>query len=244
MADGPKYREIAARLREVLKDPKRDPATPLDPERVLAETYNAAPTTVRKAISLLRAEGLVDVVHGSGVYLRAWKPILRDANARLSAQQWGEGKAIWESDLGDRLVTLASVAVQYEQAPEHIAHLLGTEDVLVRRRLYVVDKRPVQIAVSYLPAEIVRGSQIERRDPGPGGIYKRLAELGYAPESFVEDVRARTPSPDEQQTLRITAGHPVAEIVRRARTADGRTVEVNEMVLDGEAYIMQWSFTS
>lgn len=244
MADGPAYREVADRLREALRDPFREPGVPLDSERILAERFGVSTSTVRKAIGLLRAEGLVDVVQGSGVFPRTWKPILRDATKRLSAQQWGEGKAIWEADLGDRLVTPASVTAGYTTVPAYVAELFGTEDVLVRRRLYVVDKRPVQYAVSYYPAEIVRGTQIERRDTGPGGVYNRLAELGYAPAAFTETLRARTPSPDEQQKLRIQANHPVAEIVRYARTVEGRLVEVNEMVLDGEAYIMQWSFTS
>lgn len=240
----PKYRAIADELRLAISSPEFDPDKPLDPERALSKRYDVSAATVRKAIALLRAEGLVDVRHGSGVYKRTWKPILRDATKRLSAEQWGAGRAIWDADVGDRLVTLGSLEVRYDRAPSRVADLLGAEDVLVRDRTYLVDYRPVQLAVSYIPAEVARGTAIERRDSGPGGTFARLAEAGLAPVEFTETVRARTPSPDEQAKLRITAERPVAEIVRCAFTQTKRIIEVTSMVLDGEAYVMQWSFTS
>ena len=56
-----------------------------------------------------------------------------------------------------------------------------------------LDDKPVLLATSYLPASVVAGSAITREDTGPGGTYARLAELGYKPVHFREEIRSRMP---------------------------------------------------
>ncbi|MFE4399544.1 GntR family transcriptional regulator, partial [Kitasatospora sp. NPDC056808] len=114
---------------------------------------------------------------------------------------------------------------------------------LVRDRVYVVEGEPVQSATSYLPADLVRGSAIEQEDTGPGGVYARLEELGAKPVRFVEEVRARMPAPDEVERLHIAEGTPVVEIFRTAFTDEGTPVEVNRMLLDASAYVMEYHVT-
>ncbi|MFD2357431.1 hypothetical protein ACFSTC_61385 [Nonomuraea ferruginea] len=58
-----------------------------------------------------------------------------------------------------------------------MANVLGGPDVWVRRRRYLVDARPVQLATSYFPARLVEGSPITEADTGPGGVYARLRDL-------------------------------------------------------------------
>jgi GntR family transcriptional regulator len=99
------------------------------------------------------------------------------------------------------------------------------------------------ITYPYLPADLVTGSAITQQDTGPGGVYARLAELGHAPAHFREDLRARTPQPEEAAELELpSSGTPVVEIVRTAFTEAGRPVEVNEMTLDASAYILRYDF--
>jgi GntR family transcriptional regulator len=136
------------------------------------------------------------------------------------------------------------VEVSTIDAPADIEALLGTGRVLTRDRVYAVEGRRVQSATSYLPADLVAGTPIERPDSGPGGTYARLRDLGHEPVKFVEQVRVRMPRPDERKLLHLDVGQPVAAIRRTAATAEGRVVEVNDMVLLGEAYVMQWSFTA
>jgi GntR family transcriptional regulator len=100
----------------------------------------------------------------------------------------------------------------------------------------------VLLSSSYLPAQLVNGSPILRPDPGPGGIYARLADLGQAPAHFREDVLSRMPMPTEGQDLEMVPGTPVFLITRIAYTAQGRAVEVNEMVLDASAYVLEYAF--
>ncbi len=98
------------------------------------------------------------------------------------------------------------------------------------------------LSTSYLPASLVEGTAITEPDTGPGGIYARLAELGHGPVRFREEVRSRMPLPEETAQLDLPAGTPVMLICRTAFADKGRVVEVNEMVLDAAAYVLEYDF--
>lgn len=87
----------------------------------------------------------------------------------------GSGKSIWGGDVASRQVTVTGVQIDQEEPPDHIASVLDAKLTLVRRHVYAVDGRPVQLATSYYPAELVSGSRIADPDTGPGGAYARLA---------------------------------------------------------------------
>lgn len=138
-----------------------------------------------------------------------------------------------------------STEVTEETAPSAVVATLGLqpgERVIVRSRRFHVGDRPVQLAISYIPARIAAGTAIAQVDTGPGGMYARLTELGYGPVEFSEEIRARMPSPEEAGALNLPQGTPIIQISRRAATEDGTVVELNEMVLDAYAYILEYSF--
>jgi GntR family transcriptional regulator len=243
----PDARQIADDLRARINDGEFGPGARLPGEPALVRDYGVAKMTASGALKLLVAEGVAVSRPGSGTYVREFKPIVRDATKRLSRDQWAAGKSIWSADVGERPMTVADLEVYETDAPRWVARILGLEEdarVVVRSRRFLVDDEPVQKAVSYLPADLVRGSRIAEQDSGPGGTYKRLAELGAEPVHFTEDLRARMPSSEESVGLSILPGTPVVEICRTAYTSDGVAVEVNQMLLDAGAYALRYSFGS
>lgn len=114
--------------------------------------------------------------------------------------------------------------------------------MVVRDRRYLANNEPVQSAVSYIPADLARGTPITERDTGPGGIYARLEDRGHILERFVEEVAARMPTPDERRALELGPGVPVLTVVRTAYDGAGRPVEVCETVMAAYAYILQYDF--
>ncbi|MFJ5178853.1 GntR family transcriptional regulator [Streptomyces griseoviridis] len=240
-------RQIADDLRARIEDGEFGPGARLPGEPALVRDYGVAKMTASGALKLLVAEGVALSRAGSGTYVREFKPIVRDATKRLSRDQWAAGKSIWSADIGERPMTVADVEVYEQEAPRWVARILGLDEgapVVVRSRRFLVDDEPVQMATSYLPADLVRGSRIAEPDSGPGGTYKRLAELGAEPVRFGEDLRARMPSSDESAALSILPGTPVIEICRTAFTADGTVVELNRMLLDAGAYALRYTFGS
>lgn len=244
MADDPKFQQIAEGVRAAIADGRYPPDKRIPGEDALVKEYGASLTTVRAAIGALVAEGTLETRPRSGTYVRTYRRILREANLRLAATQWGSGRDIWDVDAAGRHRDVDSIEVFQSLAEEDVATRLGTRDVWVRKRRYLIDARPIQTAVSYLPAEIVSGSAITTPNTGAGGIYARLADLGFAPVEFIERVIIRMPTAAEVRTLELGAATPVAQIRREAVTAEGRIVEVNDMVCAGDAYVFQWRFPS
>ncbi|GLF94325.1 UTRA domain-containing protein [Streptomyces yaizuensis] len=174
-----------------------------------------------------------------------WQPVRRHGITRLAADGWRGGRSVWESEAEGRELVVDQLVVGEETAGERIAGVLGIEPgaaLCLRSRRYVLDGKPVMLATSHLPAELVAESPVTWGDPGPGGIYARLADLGHAPVHFREEVRARMPSREEAGRLGLGSGTPVVLIARTAYTAAGRAVEVNEMTLDSAAYILEYGF--
>ncbi|MFI5973732.1 GntR family transcriptional regulator [Streptomyces sp. NPDC051452] len=240
-------RQIADDLRARIDDGEFGPGARLPGEPALVRDYGVAKMTASGALKLLVAEGVAVSRAGSGTYVREFKPILRDATKRLSRKQWAAGRSIWAADVGERPMTVADLEVYEDDAPRWVARALDLGDegrIIVRSRRFLVDGEPVQMAVSYLPAELVRDSLIAEPDSGPGGTYARLAELGAEPVHFTEDLRARMPSSDESSALAVLPGTPVMEICRTAYTAEGKAVEINRMLLDAGAYALRYSFGS
>ncbi|WDM12427.1 UTRA domain-containing protein [Streptomyces lavenduligriseus] len=176
---------------------------------------------------------------------RAGAELRRRGIERLARERWGEGRSIWSADIGDRELVVDSVEVAEEAAPAAVAAVLGLgEDAnaCVRRRRFVLDGKPVLLSTSYLSAALVAGTAVTRPDAGPGGTYARLAELGRGPVRFREEVRSRMPGAEEAERLALPAGVPVVLVARTAFDAEGLAVEVNEMVLDSSAYVLEYDF--
>lgn len=238
----PIYRRIADGLRTAILSGELRDGDRLPGENALMTQHGIARATARQALAVLINEGLAVPKRGSGVYVRLFKPIRRHGSRRVSREQWGQGLAIWDADTRGRPYTVDSVEVSREPASGDIARVLNTTEVWVRRRRYCVDGKPVQLATSSFPADLVEGSPITQTDTGPGGVYARLSDLGYAPAHFTEEVRARMPHPEEAAALNLPAGTPIIIIFRTAFTATGTPVELNEMILDAASYVLQYDF--
>lgn len=242
-AELPKYQRIADDLKAAIETGEYGPGDRLPGEKTLAAQYGVAPLTARQALKVLRTEGLVETKQGAGARVVSFRPIRRRGIQRLAGEQWGEGRSIWSAD-DDRQTTI-EVDVDTIAVPPHVAQVLqleADETVCARSRRFIVDERPVMLAISYLPSTLVKGSAITRIDTGEGGVYARLAELGHAPVHFREELRGRLPTAAEAAGLAMPVERPVLKLHRTAYAANGRAVEVNEMTLDSASYVLDYEF--
>lgn len=243
----PGYRYVADDLRAQIRGGKLTAGARLPSLAQLSQRYGVSSDVARKGIAILRAEGLVETRQGAGAFVRTFTRIPRRSPGRLSKAQWGRGKAIQDHDTGPRWRAV-DVVVSETPAAGDVAEGLDMENgtpVLSRARRFLVDDRPVQLATSYYPLDIARGTAISYTDTGPGGVYARLAELGFTPAHFTESLTARAPHPDEAFDLAMSkTGGIVFDVTRWAYTDGGRCVEVNRMVLDAAAFELTYDFTS
>ena len=244
-SDRPAYRQIADHLRSSILRGQIAPGAPIPSEQELCDRYNAARGTVRQAIGVLRNEGLVLSERGRGTFARERPPVRRLGHDRFARRHRQAGKAafIAETEAAGRVPEVEVLQVEPIEAPPEVAKRLSIRSsarVLIRRRRYLVDGHPVEMASSYLPWSIVKGSQIVEVDPGPGGIYARLEDMGFKLKHFTEEVSSRMPTPEEANALRLAPGVPVFHLVRTAFDSEEQPLEVCDTVMAGDAYVLAY----
>jgi GntR family transcriptional regulator len=121
------------------------------------------------------------------------------------------------------VVPPADVAAGLGQGPQTRA--------VVRRRVVLLDGRPVELADSYYPVALAQGTGLAEPRKIRGGAPTLLASLGYPLASVVEDVSARPPVEDEVRRLELAADEWVMVLFRVASTAAGQPVEVSVMTM-------------
>lgn len=237
------FRQISDQLREAIDKGRFSEGDKLPSETELVEHYGVSRMTVRNALGVLQGEGLVVSEHGKGVFVRPRPPVRRLASDRFARRHREQGKSAFtvEAEAAGSRSEVDSLQVKEERPTQDIATRLGgPRRVLARRRRYLLDGRPVEFAASYLPLDLARDTPIAQPNPGPGGIYARLEELGHHLDHFDEEIRARMPSPDEVKTLRLASGVPVIHLIRTAYDTEGRAVEVCDTVMAADTYVLAY----
>jgi GntR family transcriptional regulator len=245
--DRPPYRQIATALRAAIAAGQLVAGDRLPSESELVERYGVARMTARQAIQELRTEGLVVSEHGRGVFVRSAPVVRRLASERFARRHRERGKAAFsvEAEKTGYSASVDRIKVYEGPAPAGIAERLGLapgETVVIRDRRYLANNEPIETAVSYVPADLARGTAIAKQDAGPGGIYARLEESGHTLDHFREEVGARMPTPDERRALQLSPGVPVITLVRTAYDTQGRAVEVCDTVKAAYAYVLEYDF--
>lgn len=245
--DKPPYRQIASMLRDAINSSQLAAGERLPSEAALIEHFGVARMTVRQAIQELRSEGLVVSEHGRGVFVRSAPPIRRLASDRFARQHRAAGKAAFTVEAEKSGVTpqVDHITVTRKKPDSVVAERLRLspdDDVVVRSRRYLADGRPIETAISYIPAEFAGGTRIEQINTGPGGIYARLEEAGHKLARFTEEVGARMTTPEERRALQLPAGVPVLTVVRTAYDTNDVAVEVCDTVKVASAYLLEYEF--
>ena len=244
-SDRPAYLQIADHLRTAIVKSELEAGAQLPSERELMASYGAARGTVRQAIAALRAQGLIDVQHGRGAFVRTQPPVRRLAHDRFARRHRDAGKAAYLAELEaeGRRPEVEVLGIDSAPATPGVARRLQLPEgapVLVRRRRYLADGQPMELATSYLPLDLVAGTKIAEPNPGPGGIYARLEEQGHRLKRFTEDVSARMPLPEEARALQLPVGVPVFVLVRTAYDSEDRPVEVCDTTMAADRYVLSY----
>jgi DNA-binding GntR family transcriptional regulator len=130
---------------------------------------------------------------------------------------------------GQQLTEVAEVVPPREVAAA--LSLEAGEKAAVRRRLILLDGLPIELADSYYPLEIARGTALLEKKKIKGGAPTLLAELGYRARRASEDLELREADALERSTLGIPEGSSVLTLLRTTTAEDGSPIEVQFMVM-------------
>ncbi len=211
-----RYRAIADDLRQRVTAGEFAAGRLLPSEAELSASYAASRITVRKALELLRDEGLVDARQGFGWF--ASVDPLRQTLGRLGTI---EGQLAASGIRSDRRV----LAFRFVSAPPRARQVLGAETVLEVRRLNLADGEPFARVTVWCPEDL--GAGLSRADVERAPFYELLdVPLGGA----VQTIGAALASADDAALLEVPAGSPVLRCERITSTPDGRPVLLSEHI--------------
>lgn len=244
--DRPVFRQIADDLRSAITAGTLPAGERLPSETELMEHYRVARMTVRQAVAELKAEGLVVAEHGRGVFVRHRPRVRRVASDRFARAHREAGRAAFIAEaqgLGNPSVDELTVDVEAASADVRGAlDLAGNAKVVARRRRYLLDGQPVELADTFVPLALAKGTRIGQPDTGPGGVYAQLEASGHRLAEFVEEVAARMPTPEERIRLRLPDGTPVLTVRRIAFDTNGLRVEMTDTVKAAPSYVLEYRF--
>jgi GntR family transcriptional regulator len=244
-SDRPVFKQIADGLRTAILSGELEPGARLPSEQQLIDSYRVARGTIRDAVDVLRSEGLVRTEHGRGTFVRDRPPVRRLAHDRFARRHRERGRAAYLAELEaeGRRPEVQVLEVARTKAPDEVAvwlQLAIGADVLVRRRRYLADGEPMELATSYIPWELAEGTRMVEANTGPGGVYARLEERGHELKRFSEEVAARMPTSDEVRALVLEPGVPVIRVVRVAYDTGERPVEACDTVMAADRYVLSY----
>jgi GntR family transcriptional regulator len=235
------YRRIVDDLRDGVLSGRLEPDSQLPSENELAAEYRVSRPTVRRALALLRGEGLIVTNQGRGAFVRPKGQVgitVTGSNYRRHRAIGLPGFNAQALEQGQRarqeILEVATIA-----APAEVAMRLDVDagaDVVVRRRVFWLEEQPAAITDSYYPASMAAGTALELPGRIKGGAHAVIEDpdgpVRRHVARSVDEITGRMPTPDEAGLLRLTPGVPVFRVLRTVYDTEDRPVEVQDSICD------------
>ncbi len=207
-----RYQEIADELRARARAARAGSLLPSESE--LSAEFGASRVTVRRALEVVRDEGLIAARQGFGWYV-ATEPIRQHLGrlGTIEAQLEGIGK-----HAARRVEEFAFV-----EPPARVRKLLRTDSVLRVKRVNLADGEPFAVVTVWCPADL--GRRLSREDVERTPFYELLdLDLRGATQTIGADL-AEAP---DAALLGIPVGSPLLRCLRVTTDRSGQAVLVSE----------------
>lgn len=213
---GPRYLQLYRHLATAISSGRLEPDSQLPPERDLAEIADVSRVTVRKAVSQLVTDGLIEQRRGAGSFVRSAAPRLEQSLSRLTS---------FTEYMAARGLTSTSQVLGRGLFPpmpdESIALGLPASERVARiERLRSADGTPMALERSSLPTDILPDPQLVLTS-----LYSVLRDRGLAPVRAIQRITAANLGPQEAALLNLPEGAAVLRIDRTGYLGSGRPVE-------------------
>lgn len=211
-----RYRTIADELRRRVSDGTYAAGRLLPSEAEFGVEFDASRVTVRRALELLRDEGLVDARQGFGWFVAAAP--LRQSLGRL---------ATIEGQLADGGIRPERRILEFafERASREVRSVLGAEQVLRVRRLNLADGEPFAVVTVWCRSDL--GQHLSRADVERSPFYELL---DVPLKGATQTIGADAADGDSARLLQVPVGSPVLRCTRVTTDTDGRAVLLSEHV--------------
>ncbi len=202
------------------------PGSAAPSERELVAHFGVARMTVRQALDVLVAEGLLERVPGRGTFVAHPRPPV----GRLSSYT--------EDMVGRGLLPESQTLIaRREQAGPGVARALDIsagDAVIHWKRLRRADQQIVCVEDTYLNEVLLPGFL---QSGMPTSLYQALDERGLRPTWAEDAVSAEAATGDEASLLEVEPGSPLLHLSRRALRAE-KVVNVSRTAFRPDRFTM------
>ncbi|MGW2184706.1 GntR family transcriptional regulator [Streptomyces sp. NPDC001719] len=239
---GALYQQVAAEIRNAITAGEFPPGAPLPSETQLIARYGVSRPTVRNAIAALRSEGLIEVIHGKGSFVRALPAPVNTIDRGVTSK----GRTF--SMLGDQVwLPVEEPAVHRTTTSATTGPQLGLKD------------GEAAFGCDWLLADPTTGTRLMHRviipfataedtglgeapDSPPTELYTTLAKAGHK-LSWSETVGARIPTPEERTTLQLPDATAVLHATRITHGNDDRPLLLEELRISADRAQLTYRIT-
>ncbi|MFM9225851.1 MAG: GntR family transcriptional regulator [Actinomycetota bacterium] len=211
-----RYHQIAEELRARVDSGEYAAGRVLPSESELSVEFSASRVTIRKALEMLRDEGLVDARQGFGWFVAG--ETVRQPLARLATiEEQMRASGVRPER---RILEFA-----FEKAPREVAPALGNPQTLRVKRLNLADGEPFAIVTVWCAGDLAQ--HLSRADVERSAFYELLdIPLSGATQTIGADAA----DAGEATLLAVPTGSPVLRCTRTTTDTSGRVVLVSHHV--------------
>ena len=198
----PVYLQIASELRSNIQDEVFKIGDRLPTEAELSQQFGVNRHTLRRAMELLRQEGIVEVERGRGTFVVA-TPITVPLGKRVRFSEALKAQSLTPQWQVLRIVEINADA----KLSQHLEIAVG-EPVVIFERLSLTDEIPISLASSHFPSARLPGLAAHCE------TYRSIStmlqnEYGYDHIRRQTRLSARTARPRDARLLRMPATLPI-----------------------------------
>ena len=215
-----KYKEIAQDLRDKIVNGIYKVNEQLPFEREMSINYDVSRITIRKAVDLLVAEGLIIKRRGSGTFV---KDINDDEAIEIAMKKQFLGFSTTHSD---HKVKSKIIKFKIVNPDEKIANKLkiGTDEFIYHvERIRYSDNIPYVMEKTFMPITLIPGLQKKNLESSVYDYIENVLKLKI--QSSHRTIRADVPTEKEQKYLKIDRYLPVLEVEQVAFLSNGQAFE-------------------
>ncbi|NQV97268.1 MAG: GntR family transcriptional regulator [Acidimicrobiaceae bacterium] len=211
-----RYHEIANTLRRRIEAREVSAGRVMPSESELSAEFSVSRVTVRRALEILREEGLVISRQGFGWVI----------SSDQVTQTLGRLGTIEEQMLANGMTSERRIVeFGFERATRKVAKVLNCDQVLRVKRVNTANGDPFAVVTVWCPFEL--GQHLSRKEVEKSAFYELLnVPIGGATQTIGADAVSKT----DAALLEIRVGSPVLHCERITRDISGNAVLLSHHV--------------
>ncbi len=223
----PLYSQLAEQLRQDIYTGRFTQGEKIPSEFELSRLYNVSRSTVRKAISVLVSENLLETTHGKGTFVSSPK-INQNSSGFLS---FTENVRSMGKTLITRTIHMTHVVPSEHQ--KHFFRLDEKEELLEVERLRYIDHIPICVETSWFTS---RYDSLQEKNLN-GSLYEILRnDYDIRPLTGSKTIELCYASPDEAALLDIPRGSALMLIEDLVYDNHENPLHISKQVLRGDKF--------